>query len=192
MTDTIHSLVTQVRQCAESKALIQLPQEMLLPVPSDAFETKGTARFSSCQRYRYVLTRAWDPSLPTILIIGLNPSTADAATNDATVRRCATFARDWGHGSLVLANLFAFRATDPSLLSRQPDPVGPANDSWIRRMVAQAIRVVIAWGVHGSLRDRDREVLEWIPEPFCLGTTKGGHPRHPLYLPRTAQPEPYC
>ena len=63
------------------------------------------------------------------------------------------------------------------------DPVGPENNEWLLRSIREAERVVVAWGIHGSLHDREREVLELLPsEVFCLGTTKAGKPRHPLRL----------
>ena len=45
---------------------------------------------------------------PLILFIGLNPSTADETKNDPTIRRCINFAKDWGYGGVMIANLFAF------------------------------------------------------------------------------------
>lgn len=162
-----------------------------MPGVAGISETKGTAHFSRCERYRYALTRTWDRTLPSVLFVGLNPSTADATRDDATVRRCTTFARDWGFGSVALVNLFAFRSTDPSLLPHEDDPVGPANDEWINRLAAESGQVIIAWGIHGALLQRDQQVLQLIEEPFCLGKTKNGSPRHPLYLRRTALPRPY-
>ena len=84
---------------------------------------RGQAGFSRCRRYRYWLRRDWDRALPQCAFIGLNPSTADAQTDDPTLRRCMGFARQWGYGSLLLVNLFGFRATDPAALST-------ASDQW--------------------------------------------------------------
>jgi hypothetical protein len=97
------------------------------------------------------------------------------------------FARAWGYGGIRVVNLFAFRATRPQQLQEAADPVGSANDGFILRAAKGADRVVAAWGCHGVYRGRDREVmalLDRIGAPAaCLGTTKGGSPRHPLYLP---------
>lgn len=162
-----------------------------MPLLSDAIEVKRDARLSCCGRYRYVLTRTWDYGAPVVLMIGLNPSTADATKDDPTVRRCVGFARDWGFGGLALANLFAFRATAPLALLSAHNPVGPENDAWIRRLVASASAVVVSWGVHGGLQGRDQKVLAQIPTPLCLGRTKDGFPRHPLYLSKATQLEPF-
>jgi len=143
---------------------------------------RGSAVFSRCGRYRYVLRREWDSSRDAVLFIGLNPSTADARRDDPTIRRCIGFARSWGYGAVIVANLFAFRATDPAKLKVAGDPVGPRNDRWLARLRGEAGMTVAAWGVHGKLRSRDEEFLAEGGELYCLGRTKGGCPRHPLYL----------
>jgi hypothetical protein len=123
----------------------------------------------------------------------LNPSTADAERDDPTIRRCGGFARAWGFGAMTVVNLFALRATDPARLRRARDPIGRDNDRHIAEAAAGADALVLAWGIHGALRDRDRAVLALLSElrPSCLGLTRGGHPRHPLYLPRAAAPVPF-
>jgi hypothetical protein len=151
----------------------------------------GSAVFSACGRYRYVLRRSWDAALPSVLIIGLNPSTADATADDPTIRRCIRFARDWGYGSLLVANLFAFRCTEPRRLRAVADPVGPRNNWWLARLGRQADLIVAAWGVGGALLERDVKVLRRLGNIRCLGLTKAGHPRHPLYLPAAIRPRPF-
>jgi hypothetical protein len=141
-----------------------------------------TARFSRCSEYRYTLSRTWDKSLPRVLFIGLNPSTADDQRDDPTVRRCIGFASEWGYGGLILVNLFAYRSTDPNGLTEVDDPIGPENDRWISVEQAKADRVVAAWGNHGVLLNRDTAVLESLNQAYCLGITKAGCPRHPLYI----------
>lgn len=143
----------------------------------------SAAEFSDCRRYRYSLTRVWDASRPTVVFVGLNPSTADETVDDPTIRRCINFAKQWKYGGLIVVNLFAFRATDPSVLKRADDPIGPQNDKAIRHHCATAKRVIAAWGVHGSFLNRDADVFSLFTRPFCLGVTKHGAPKHPLYLP---------
>ena len=127
---------------------------------------------------------AWDDDLPAILFIGLNPSTADEEQDDPTIRRCMSFSRDWGYGTLLMANLFAFRATDPAKLRLQDDPVGPENDYWIEREYERAQTRIAAWGTKGSYQNRDVAIRKLLPDLFCLGLTNGGYPKHPLYLPK--------
>lgn len=147
-----------------------------------------TAVLSRCKVYRYVLAREWQSHLPGVLFVALNPSTADAVRDDATVRRCIGFATSWGFGRLAIANLFAFRSTDPDQLSDATDPIGPKNDWWLERLSAEFSLTVAAWGTHGSLFQRAAEVLPKLINVHHLGLTRQGHPRHPLYLPRTVKP----
>ena len=142
----------------------------------------STAVFSECRRYRYSLLRTWKRGSAKVMFIGLNPSTADEKVDDPTVRRCIGFARQWGYGGMILTNLFAFRSTDPKFLKNVPDPVGPDNDQMIVRCCRSSALVVVAWGAHGALQGRDERVLTLLSAPHCLGVTKSGLPRHPLYL----------
>jgi hypothetical protein len=49
-----------------------------------------------------------------------------------------------------------------------------------------ALSVVAAWGTIGGVRDGDAIALRIFREAgarlVCLGKTKNGHPRHPLYI----------
>ena len=145
------------------------------------------ASFSRCMTYRYSLTRRWGVGR-TLLVIGLNPSTADAQIDDPTVRRCVGFAKSWGFSNLIVANLFAYRSTDPSLLAEVDDPVGPMNDRSLKKLVELADLLLVAWGTRGEMLGRDARVLSWFPRPYCLGKTTAGFPRHPLYVRGDAKP----
>lgn len=144
--------------------------------------------------YRYRLERTWDASTPSATFVMLNPSTADATTDDPTIRRCIGFARAWGHGGLVVVNLYAYRATDPAELRRVADPVGPDNDQHLQKAFAQAAQVggpvVAAWGTKAR-PDRVREVAGMAESFVALRVTKDGHPGHPLYVSATATPVPW-
>ena len=144
------------------------------------------ATFSADGRYRYRLWRRWDRARPVVAFVMLNPSTADATRDDPTIRRCISFARAWGFGGVEVVNLFAYRATDPRVLRRARDPVGPGNDRQIARACREAALVVAAWGASHA-GDRAAHVLRRLSAPRCFGTTRSGQPAHPLYLPRTAR-----
>jgi len=146
--------------------------------------TLRSAGFSRCNRYRYWLRRIWDPALTHCVFIGLNPSTADAREDDPTLRRCLSFARDWGYGSLLLVNLFSFRATDPRALKMVSDPIGPRTDLWLRRAVAETDTVIAAWGNGGLLFGRGVKVQQKLANLYCLDVTALRMPRHPLYCPK--------
>lgn len=150
-----------------------------------------SALFSDDEVYRYSLSRDVDELLGegTCVFVGLNPSTADAVNDDPTIRRCVRFSRDWGYARLVMVNLFAFRATNPRRLLSAIDPVGPENDRVLEQDLAGAAIVIAAWGAGGNADPaRVETVLGMIAEPYCLGVTELGMPRHPLYLPASARP----
>lgn len=155
---------------------------------------RGTAQFSDCGRYRYLLTRTLDEGNGSCLFIMLNPSTADAEQDDPTIRRCISFARRWGMAELRVVNLFALRATYPVELLRTVDPVGSENDEVIAREPGRADLVISAWGNHGAHRDRSNEVRRLLSaagtEVMQLGITASGEPRHPLYVPSDRKPVP--
>jgi hypothetical protein len=144
--------------------------------------------------YRYRLRRTWAAG-PRVAFIGLNPSTADATADDPTVRRCVGFARAWGFGGVDVINLFAFRVTEPRVLRRAVDPVGPDNDDHLLEVATGAGRVVAAWGVHGTHRNRDVTVLGLLRGAgmsiSCLSHTQAGHPRHPLYAKASLRCRPF-
>lgn len=135
-------------------------------------------------KYRYCLFREWNPALPRMVIIGLNPSAADDEYDDRTVRRCINFARREGCGSLSMLNAFALRATNPKELYNHPQPIGELNDDNIYCECMGAAKIVIAWGKHGLFLNRQREVLILLKglTLYCFGTNEDGTPKHPLYL----------
>jgi len=147
---------------------------------------RGAAHFSECGRYRYWLTRQTGRPGGEVVFLMLNPSTADASEDDPTIRRCIGFAQREGFGSLLVLNLFALRATDPAELARANDPVGPHNDAVLAAHFAQDFPIVCAWGAHDLARTRWRDVRgacwDRVRPLLCLGTTRDGSPKHPLYL----------
>lgn len=149
------------------------------------------ALFSQCEKFRYILWRWWDDSGPShhVMFVGLNPSTADETNDDPTIRRCIRFSKDWGYGGLVMMNAFAFRATDPKVMKSQENPLGPLNMASLKEQGIQASLVIAAWGAHCP-EGHERKVLETIGrDVHCLGKTKAGRPKHPLYLKADSVPE---
>ena len=156
-------------------------------------DAESVALYSDCERYRYTLTRTWDPAGETALFVMLNPSTATEIQNDPTVERCERRARALGFGAFRVCNIFAWRETDPRKMRRAADPVGPGNDAAIREGCLWADRIVCAWGTHGAHLDRGPDVARLMRATgrplHHLGLTKDGHPRHPLYISYATQPE---
>ena len=161
----------------------------LLPSPKPQW-VDASAVLSPCSRYRYRLTRLWSTGTGTVVFIGLNPSTAAAKEDDPTILKCIRFAKSWGYSELCMLNLFAWRSTDPSVLSEVDDPVGPENDAHLLEVAQSARCVVAAWGNHGNLLDRSNRVRSMLPDLHGLRLNKNGEPSHPLYLPARLKPAP--
>jgi hypothetical protein len=142
---------------------------------------KTFATISPCQKYRYELRRIWDDSKPLVMFVCLNPSTADAHTEDNTSRVCINYAKRWGYGGLLIGNLFAYRSTDVSAIYQVPDPIGTENDAWLKKLQSEAALVVCAWSDAGAYKGRDLDVLSFLHNPYCLKKLKSGRPGHPLY-----------
>ncbi len=152
------------------------------------------ASLSSCERYRFRLYRRWSQA-PIVTFIMLNPSTADALADDPTIRRCIGFAKAWGAGGIEVVNLFTLRATDPFQLTLAADPIGPNANDHLAAAARSGRLLVCAWGTSNTaslrtaIQARAAEVLGILKkrELHCLGTTKDGSPRHPLYLAATTK-----
>ena len=116
----------------------------------------------------------------------LNPSRADEAVDDPTLRACIQFAQRWQYASLSVVNLFGYRTPHPAELKQATDPIGPENE---------ADKVVLAWGNHGVWMGRDRASLQQLSphthKLVCLQQNKGGQPRHPLYVKREQPITPF-
>lgn len=152
---------------------------------------KNTANLSKCRKYRFALWRTWDTSKPYVLFVGLNPSTADENTDDPTLIRCMNYAKSWGYGGVCMANLFAFRATQPEDMKSAADPIGSGNDKWLKKLSGDAGLVVAAWGNDGSFLGRSDQVRSLISDLHCLKINKSGEPAHPLYQRASALPKAF-
>jgi hypothetical protein len=158
---------------------------------------EAAARLSPDGVYRYTLMRRWEPWGPALRWIMLNPSTADAREDDPTIRRVVEFSRREGYAACVVANLFALRATDPRAITLHPYAVGPWNNETLGQVSRAATQdayqhgkeaiVVVAWGARAPA-ERVQSVVHGplaAVKLMCLGRTKNGAPRHPLYVSGT-------
>ncbi|KLU20353.1 hypothetical protein EOS_41560 [Caballeronia mineralivorans PML1(12)] len=149
-----------------------------------------SAILSDCGTYRYRLERVCGLDGPTYAFFGINPSTADAAINDATVRKWIGFVSRWGGDRFIVGNVFGYRSTDVFALRHEDDPVGPKNDAHLWQIIADADILVPCWGnaskVPNHLRYRLNRVLSMLVlsgKPVLIfGKTQSGDPKHPLML----------
>jgi len=146
--------------------------------------------FSDDRQYRYVLWRKWDTLglTQSVAFICLNPSTADETKDDPTIRRCIGYAKSWGFGGLFVCNLFAFCATNPTVMKKVQNPIGNDNDIWMTYIARNVSTVIAGWGEGGNFMSRDEEIKRLIPNLHYLKLNKSGQPAHPLYLKKDLTP----
>jgi len=189
--DQLHGTKPQARRV--------VPDSLLLRRLNDEAAIDGTFRrrmngaiVSDDGRYRYRLWREYDGGSGSVTFVMLNPSSADAAHDDPTIRRCIGFSRMWNVQRLDVVNLFAWRATDPRELSRVSEPVGPENDEHILDACRTAELVICAWGSRSFARRRAQDVARMLRGsgiPLrCLRRSRNGGPWHPLYIPYRTKP----
>lgn len=164
------------------------------------------AVFSPDRKHRYILYRSVvdevlkllpdkevTASLPVLLFIGLNPSTANETCDDPTIRRCIGFAKQWGFGKMYMGNLFSYVTAYPKELTvenclKNDDE----NRKALIKMARESSRIVFAWGNYGVLHGRGKEIAEFISTrslvpPVCFGLNQNGQPTHPLYVPKNVE-----
>jgi hypothetical protein len=165
----------------------------------------NAANFSTCNLYRYWLQRDISPPVDRertrCLWVMLNPSTADCTVNDPTIGRCMDFTAQWRYDDMEVVNLFAYRSTNPKLLllpKIKPIAVGPDNNTWILKRAALADLVICAWGAHKFVKERGVDVLAMLKTVVppvligCIGRTRDGYPKHPLYVPGNTKLEQFA
>lgn len=149
----------------------------------------SSALISECGKYRYRLSRRTEVQQLSeagkrVAWVMLNPSTADAKTNDRTIEAVLDFSTRWLCTHVDVVNLYAYRATDPSQLWKVEDPVGPENDKWIHETCLDADLVVCAWGGN-AVPHRAMDVQNSLRRRlYALVINKDGSPKHPLYVKR--------
>lgn len=153
-----------------------------------------SAAISACGRYRYRLDREWDPERGRIYVCLINPSTADASEDDATLRGLVARSKKLGFGSVAVWNAFAIRSSNPADIYAADDPVGPQNDEYTKAILSECrernAQCLVGWSRHGKHLAR----ADWIVSTAntlgvslsCLAVNADGSPRHPLYVKHDA------
>ncbi len=146
-----------------------------------SFITDRGAVIDPTGQYRYSLIRSWAIG-EWITWIMLNPSTADADVDDPTIRRCINFTKMWGFCGMQVVNLYAYRATDPIALKSVLDPIGPDHSNHFVKALKRGSLTIAAWGAcsHASTVHVDQLLARY--QVKCLGKTRNGSPKHPLYV----------
>lgn len=140
-----------------------------------------SAEFSECGKYRYQLVRIWDRDKPTVMCIGLNPSTANDEKNDATINWLINSLTHLGYGGLKMMNLYSYITPYPKELQMAPMYPG-VNDQWILTTAANSQAIVFCWGAFKGLEYHAKKWAKIFPQAKCFGKNKNGSPWHPLAL----------
>ena len=171
-----------------------LPGEVFVDGLIHAESSLGHAVFSPDRLHRYELERYVEPSdAPVfITIVMVNPSTACAFKNDQTIGGLIMRLRCWRERGITQAtafrvvNLFSLRSSTPdALYEAVPCDRGAdaRNDEFIINACTRPGMVIAAWGEHGALGDRGRNVVAMLlgrgVTLYALKLTKSGSPSHP-------------
>lgn len=142
-------------------------------------------------KVRYVLKKE---GRNPIIIIALNPSTADNFKSDRTVDKIRVYSESWGFDSFIFLNLYPVRTTKPTNLPKHLDlSIHEKNLQYMTDVLLNNnYPVLFAFGdsikVRHYLNQCKKDVYELVSklphrEFLHLGTlTKNGNPRHPSRL----------
>jgi hypothetical protein len=159
---------------------------------ADYLNNDNGAIFDDQRVYRYLLWRRWNAKLPKLMVIGLNPSAADEKKDDTTIGKLRAGAIRLGFGELLMCNLFAYRATSPSVMKTHSNPIGELTDEILLGCKSVATTVMACWGDDGSLLDRDSKVIILLKDLECYDRNKSGQLRHPRTPGRVTSLVPFC
>jgi hypothetical protein len=150
------------------------------------------ADYSADGTYRWSFERRWAPG-GALCWVGLNPGTGDRdAGPRPTLRRVVGWARREGCAAVKVVNLFSYRSTDPKALrTASVDVVGDRTDATLRSASGEAQLTLAAWGGNTLAQRRSAKVVSMLTSPMCVGSTKNGEPRHPLYVAASTPFIPY-
>jgi hypothetical protein len=147
-----------------------------------------SAILDDTKQYRYQFSCEWGDSGRFVTFVMLNPSVGNQEQEDATLKKCVTYAKRWGYDGLNVVNLFAYISPEPTELKHQVDPIGPDNNRHVLEAIQNSEKVIAAWGQSirtGFVKTRIRETLELLSsvDVYTLELTVCGEfPKHPLYL----------
>lgn len=146
--------------------------------------------FSPCRKYRYSLTREWNDSLPTVMFIGLNPSTANETTDDNTIKRVIDIAKYNSYGGVIMCNLFPKITPYPYELTTENIYI---NNNILSFDSLYCHDIVFAWGAFKvpELSMQAGRMIRVFPNAMALHINKDGSPKHPLYCKKDSKFIPF-
>lgn len=149
-----------------------------------------SAVISKCGTYRMRLDRSVRAFGPVYAFFGVNGSTADADTDDHTVRKWIGFTDRLGGSRFIVGNPFDLRATDVRALGSHNTPFSAENDQYLDEIIAEADVLVPCWGNRAKVPSRlhfrfdllTGMIFEAAKPVKVFGLTASGDPKHPLML----------
>lgn len=177
---------SRVQRPSVSQELQLFARNHRLPDPVVFRDSDGTHLFlyssDKTRRYAYALT--WAPASSHLLWVMLNPGIGESeGRRRNTFERCKAWAHEMGYGGLLFGNVFSIRTKSAKELLQQPHRSDALNDHALELLSGLASETIVAWGNHGAKFDRPLALRKLLSSPKCLGLTKAGQPRHPLYVP---------
>ena len=146
-------------------------------------------------KYRYALGEIKENYDSILICFGINPSEATPEKLDPTTKRIKKIALEHGYDSWIILNICAQRATNPNKMDEEQNLIlHNDNLSIITNLLSNYSHcsdILFAYGDLISkkyyLKKNLCEIIniikttDYIGNCYCLGTTKAGHARHPLY-----------
>lgn len=162
---------------------LYLKKTVRIPALHDQLQKPFGAEFSDCRKYRYSLWRIWSPAKPKAMCIGLNPSTANANTNDNTINILIKVLSKLGYGGFYMMNCFAYITSDPKQLKHDP-MTDQWNNNMLTTIASKCDTIIFAYGTFKIIVETGRhsELKEMFPNAMCFGVNKNGTPFHPRAL----------
>ena len=73
------------------------------------------------------------------------------------------------------------------------NPIGIDNDAAILKVVKDSRLIVVGWGRHATLLNRDQQMRDLLRNfhLYCVGINGDGSPEHPLYVRKAILPRPW-
>jgi hypothetical protein len=151
-----------------------------------------SAIISPCGHFRFRLERDVAMDGPTFAYFGINPSTADANLDDATVRKWIGFTKVNGGRRFIVGNVSAYRATDVKALGKALIPLARhlENLGHLSRIVDDADVLVPCWGNRSKAPSHMDNYFNAVLAMLLssgkpvrhFGLTASGDPKHSLML----------
>lgn len=139
--------------------------------------------------HRYLLEKKGNREL---IVLGLNPSTADSEVPDRTMKKVMHYAEQEGFDGFAMINLYPQRATKPYNLKEFNPEIHKKNLEKIETLISRIENPIILLAFGGNIMniaylkicliDIHNLLIKYNPSWKCLDVGKTGFPKHPLYL----------